>query len=187
MRIGGSEDGTTWGVEDFAPYVLDDAGQPSPVDDGDIRFTLPTVQYFLDLPFRLPEAELVRAVGREEVNGIAYDVVHATWGSIERNRDYDQYLIHVNPETHRIDRVTYTVREVAPFVTGTCHLDVQRLVDGLWVPHRVTVTPTPSDPTDDGGMHRMVVETMRYDSLQPGTWTLRDGVVPIDMDQKAGL
>jgi len=177
--LGGTADGLTWGIEDWQTYTVSAEGERIDVDDADIRFMLPTTQYFVDLPFRLTEAELVRAVGEQTLQGETYDVVYATWGSIEKNADYDQYVVYIDPQTHLVEHVTYTVREMAPFVTGTCHLSEHQQVGGLWLPGRMTVTADPEADPGDGGMHTMVVEAARTDSVDPETWALRDGLEPL--------
>lgn len=160
--VGGRRDGWTWGIEDWQTYTIDPDGQRSAVDDGDIHFMLPTTQYFLDLPFRILEAEIVHDVGERVIAGQPYQVVYATWGSVQANRDYDQYLLFVSPASGRIEKVQYTVREMGSFVTGTNHLDDQREVDGIWVPHRMTINQSPDAPLDEGAIHTMYVEAIDY-------------------------
>jgi len=177
--LSGEEAGLLWGLEQGSAYTAVGDDPPVPSDDGDIRFMLPTTQYFLDLPFRIPEAEHVRSVGERTVGGETFDVVYATWGSIAANGDFDQYLLFLDQQTHRIDKVQYTVREIAPFVGGTCHLMDQRQIDGLWIPHEMVVTASPDEDPSGGGMHRMVVEAIRHGTVDPDSWELREGVEPL--------
>ncbi len=174
----GSKTDWTWGITDGQTYTLDPQGARVDVDDGDIRFMLPTVQYFVDLPFRIVEAELVRSVGTQQVAGSEYTVVYATWGTIDKNREFDQYLVFIDPDTERIAKVEYTVREMAGFITGTAHLDDQRHIDGLWVAHRMTVTTSPDDALDTHS-HVMEIEALRYDSLVEDSWDLAEGLSPL--------
>ena len=157
---GGSLEGHTWGIERWSTYTVAPDGQRRDAPDPDIRFMLPTVQYFVDLPFRLLEAEIVRSVGEQQIGGEMYEVVYATWGSVEANREFDQYLVYLDPDTHRIEKVQYTVREMMPFAAGTCHLDDQREIDGIWVPHQMTVTAEPGDDPSEGWMHQMTITSL---------------------------
>lgn len=160
--LNGPDEGLTWGIQDWAPYTERD-GARTAVDDASIRFMLPTVQYFVEMPQRLTEAELVRHVGQQTVGGDTYDVVYATWGTLEANAEYDQYLLFFAPESGRLAKAQYTVREMMNLAVGTIHLDDQRAIDGYWVPHRMTVTSSPQDDPDTY-MHRMVLTDFHFDA-----------------------
>ncbi len=138
--LSGPREGWTWGIEDWKTYTESPAGDRNDRQRNNIRFILPTVQYFVDLPFRIIEAPIVRLADPQTIDGVEYDVVYATWGSVEANREFDQYLVFIDRETHRIDKVSYTVRELGSFLKGTCHLDDTREIDGIWIPHTLTVT-----------------------------------------------
>lgn len=155
----------TWEVRDRAAYERAGDGAREPVDDANIRFMLPTVQYFVELPQRLTEAELAAWTGETTVRGRTYDIVYATWGSWAANPKYDQYLVHVDRQTGRVGMLQYTVREAMRIATATAHLDDYREVDGLWIPFEMTVTAAPTDdPHGDGWMHRMTVTSVAFDS-----------------------
>ena len=110
----GAPDGLVWGIEAWKPWVDDGSGRQN-VEDSDIRFMLPTTQYFVEMPFRMLEAELVRDAGPVTVDGVTYDTVYATWGGWSANEDYDQYVIYLDPQTHRWAKVAYNrARDHAP-------------------------------------------------------------------------
>lgn len=133
----GPQTGQTWGITDWTVWE----GTPAnPVSSADLSFMLPTVHYFVEMPQRLTEAEIVRHVGTTGIDGVTYETVYATWGSVAANSDYDQYLIFLEPESGRIAKVQYTVREIAPFVTGIAHFEDVRDVDGFQLAHRMPVT-----------------------------------------------
>ncbi|MCB9679099.1 MAG: hypothetical protein H6737_28615 [Alphaproteobacteria bacterium] len=159
--LNGPEAGVTWGVTEGAAWRRVD-GVEQPSDSAQIRFMLPTLHYFVEMPQRLTEAPLVRYVGTEEVRGATYDVVYATWERIEANPQYDQYLVYLDPETHRLAKVHYTVREIAPVASGVAHLLDQRPVDGFWVAHDIPVTTGLHDDPE-AYMHRMVLDAVRFD------------------------
>ena len=144
--LDGPDPGLRWGMEDWRTWVQrpDGARQWQPHDDA--SFTLPTVHYFVELPLRLGEAELVRYVGPRTIGAHTYDVVFLTWQSWAPNPDYDQYLVFVDVETRRIAKVQYTVRRIARFATGTSHLEAYEEVGGVLLPTRIAVS---SDPEDD--------------------------------------
>lgn len=164
---GGEVEGTVWAIRDGQPLRQAPGGEREPVDDATIAFILPTVHYFVELPQRLTEAELVRHVGTETVGGSDYEVVYATWGSWAANETFDQYLVYIDPESGRIEKVAYTVREIARFIGGTAHYQAFQELDGVTLGTRITITNAVTDDpsTDQGLIHRMVIEEMAVEAL----------------------
>ncbi len=153
-------EGLVWGVQQWKPYRQRKGAQVVEfVDDSDIRFMLPTVQYFISLPFRVIEAPIAVDAGIVNIDGKSYQRVLATWGSIEPNREYDQYIVFIGQDSGLIEKLEYTVREVMPFITGTMHYDDFRDVGGVKVGFKQTVT---SSPTDQEVMHRIVLQDLRF-------------------------
>ncbi len=158
----GPRTGERWSVRDRV-VRSHTASADRVVDDADLRFMLPTVQYFVEMPVRLPEAAIVRSVGRQRVGDHEYDVVYATWGSVEANRAFDQYLVYLDPESHQLAKVWYTVRELGGFVQGIAHFEALVDVDGYLLPARVTVTPGLGDDVATDGLHTMVFTDAAFD------------------------
>lgn len=159
----GKKQGWMWGINDWQTWTIDPNGvREDDTDDGNIAFMLPTAQYFVDLPFRLLEAEHVRAIGTETVRGTPYDVVYATWGDVAVDRDYDQYVVYLDPDTHRVAMVQYTVREIAKFVTGTAHYRDLRETDGVWVAHEMVVNGGPDKDPASKSLHTMGVSDIAW-------------------------
>ena len=157
----GPEAGVTWGITSGRTWRRIN-GVKTMGQDPDIQFILPTSQYFLELPQRLTEAGIVQFVGEEEVRGVRYDVVFATWTTLAANPDYDQYRVYINQQTGRIDKVWYTVRELGGLFTGICHLDNHQETDGYWVPFTLSVTAAIDDDPDDY-IHRMELSYFNFD------------------------
>ncbi|MEM9195812.1 MAG: hypothetical protein AAGF12_41990 [Myxococcota bacterium] len=158
--LNGESANVTWGIENGEGWT-EAGGERTASDDPNLRFMLPTVHYFIELSQRLTEAPVVRWVDERTIDGRGYDVVFATWTSVEAHDGEDQYLVFIDQHTGRIGKVQYTVREIARFATGTCHLDDQREVDGVWIPHVMTVTAEPTDPVDEY-MHRMTISDFEW-------------------------
>ena len=172
----GAPDGLVWGIEAWKPWVDDGSGRQN-VEDSDIRFMLPTTQYFVEMPFRMLEAELVRDAGPVTVDGVTYDTVYATWGGWSANEDYDQYVIYLDPQTHRWAKVAYTVREIMRPASAIAHFDQLKEVEGIWIPHRMRIGGV-DDPAD-AWMHVMTIEAMRFDAHDRNSLTARAGVPPL--------
>lgn len=158
--LDGPEEGTTWGITEGSGWIERD-GQRTSSDDTNLLFMLPTVHYFMEISQRLTEASIARWAGERTIDGRTYDVVFATWRTVEAHDEEDQYLVFIDRATGRIGKVQYTVREIARFVVGTCHLGDQREVDGVWIPHRMSVTSEPTDSPEDY-MHRMSVSEFTW-------------------------
>ena len=164
--LNGDAAGERWGLQAWRTYRIDPDGSVDFSENGDIRFIIPTVQYFLELPFRIHEATIVRAAGTQTIRGRVYDRVFATWSTVEPNTVDDQYVIYVARDTGRMEKVEYTVRDIMRNITGTMHYADFRQVGGLMVPFVQSVTTQPDDDPDDY-MHRMTLESVKLDEVPP--------------------
>lgn len=162
----GSQAGARWGIEDWHPWEQPAGGERQASDNPDLRFMLPTLHYFVEMPLRLTEAEIIRYVGQQEVNGQTYEVVYLTWGSVEANPQYDQYLAFLDPETHQLAKIQYTVREIMRMASGTAHLQDVAPVGQVRLPQRITVTAAPGDDLSAGFMHEMRFTERAVDAVE---------------------
>jgi hypothetical protein len=160
--LNGAQRDITWGITAGSPWTRSKGAQV-PSEDADIRFMLPTVHYFIEVPQRLTEVPLVRYAGQETVRGTVYDVVFGTWESLEASARFDQYKIYLDPETSRIAKLYYTVREAGGLARGACHFDDVRSIEGYWLAHRMTVTAAIDDDPAAGWLHEMVISEFAFD------------------------
>ena len=154
--------GLVWGIAEGESWVQPPGKSAKPKNDGDLRFILPTMHYFTEIPYRLLEAPLVLDLGRETIDGRTYERVYATWESLEPNAEYDQYVVYIDTETGRIAKTHYTVREIFRSVSGTMHYEDYQAVDGAWMPHWMVVTSTPQDALEDY-LHEVRVRSWSFD------------------------
>ena len=164
--LDGEAVGERWGVQAWRTYRVASDGAIDFSEDEDIRFIIPTVQYFLELPFRIHEAPIVRAAGAESIDGRIFDRVFATWRTVEPNTTDDQYVIYIARDTGRMEKVEYTVRDIMRNLTGTMHYADFREIGGLMVPFVQSVTTHPDDDPEDY-MHRMTLESVKLDGVPP--------------------
>ena len=68
------------------------------------------MQYLFELPLRLVDTPILEYAGTREVEGMNYEIVCATWGSIEPNQNFDQYLLFIHPGTYQLASNSYTIR-----------------------------------------------------------------------------
>ncbi len=99
-----------YGVQSFRYYEIEEDGTPKFRNKKSLRFTLPAIQYLFELPLRLQKAPIVKYAGTTAVEGVTYDLVFATWKSLEPNEEFDQYLLYLSQETGRLTFANYTVR-----------------------------------------------------------------------------
>lgn len=158
----GEHDGLLWSITDWQTAVQDVGVMVPRKGHKEARFILPTMSYFVAFPYRILEAPIIFDAGPVDLDGVRYQTVFVTWEDARPQPEWDQYILYINPDTGRIDKATYTVRELARFVTGTMHFEDYRLVDDAWLPHRMVVTAKPTD-TDADAMHIVEVSSYRFD------------------------
>lgn len=175
-------EGLTWGVQSFKPYTVQEGGKVTFVDEKDIGFILNALQYFIEFPERGRGAEFVTYAGKRTVDGTLYDLVYITWGQLEAHSGADQYVAFINPKTHRMEKISYTVRDIAGFVSGTIHFDRFRDVDGVLVPFLMTVTSEGETDLSDF-LHQMVVKSVRLNPVPTSVFRV-DPALPLIGDSK---
>ncbi|MBL4845414.1 MAG: hypothetical protein JKY65_07810 [Planctomycetes bacterium] len=142
---------TLWGIHGWNTWRKAE-GQEAVYGDLEsaITFWLPTLQYFLEMPFRLAEAEIVDCAGPGEIvvagKRTAVDQVYLTWGSYVPHPRFDQYLAHVDSTTGFLLRADFTVRDLAGFAKGRVLYGDYRQVGDYWLPHLIQIG---TDPPED--------------------------------------
>ncbi len=169
--LGGEEDGRVIGIQNWATYHHDDAGQPVFEENANTRFWLPTVQYFVEAPFRLNEAEVVTWVGQEELNGRTYSKVFLSWGTEKPQGAVDQYIAWIDQKTGLLGFLEFTVRDIAPFVISTMAFEGYHEVQGFQVP---TVMRLLDKPGGVDGVHAMRVSQVRFNVDLPESSLIPD-------------
>ena len=152
--LNGKEQGTIWGVQDWHTYVKNEKGLKEKKDK-DIRFWVPTYQYFIELPNRIREATVVGYVGEKAIDGINCYGVMASWNTLEPQRDIDQYMLWINAETKRLVKVEYTIRDIFKFISGAAYYQNYQAYDGIILPAEM---PVESNLVKDGYLHKMSIE-----------------------------
>lgn len=171
--LAGDHDGTTWGMQSWSTYQQQGSGPAEFSENSDAQFILPAMQYLLEFPFRGLNAGLVAYAGVEVIGDVSYERVFVTWNSFDAHSDADQYVVYINPETHRIEKLAYTVREFAGFAKGAVHYRDFQSVGGVLIPMTQTVTGAPTDDLSDY-LHEMTIE--------PGSVVLDGDASVFDVD-----
>ncbi len=171
----GLDAGGVWGIHDWKTYTMASIGS-DPVFDPETKeltsrnFYLPALHYFNELPFRLLHADIAAYAGRREYHSKSYDLVFVTWQSPEPSKDYDQYLLWIDTDTHLVAKCLYTFRDAGPGIYGTIHYENYRSVDGVQIPFVQTVTASLPEntiyPLDRYYFHRLEIDSAAFDLIQ---------------------
>ncbi len=139
-----------------------------PEQDARISFGLAAFQYFFELADRLRNVPTLSYAGEKQLEGNTYDLVFATWNSVEPTEEYDQYLLYLNQENHLLEFATYTVRDNylpgAANLYATIRFSDFREINGFKVPfHQEVYLNGPGERGDY--THRLQVESFQFDSF----------------------
>lgn len=138
--------------------------------DKRISFGLAAYQYFFELSNRLMRAPIVVYAGERNFEGKTYDMVFASWETIEPHKGHDQYRLWIDRETKLIAFVENTVRENylpgAQSLYGTTKYSSYQDVAGVKVPFELSVYLNKPSKKDSRYVHRLSVKTFQFDTFQ---------------------
>jgi hypothetical protein len=163
----GTEKGLILGIQSWQMYrqKTQDGSAEKLKDDKKIRFILPTMHYFNELLARVANAEVVAYAGEKREADKTFDLVLCTWGSLEPNMN-DQYLLYINRQNCRLERVSYTIRDNFMWTPksfyGTAIYSDFRQVDQVWIPFRLDVYPFEQITKDK--VHTFQIQAFRFDT-----------------------
>jgi len=183
--------GEVMGVQSWKGYGASHAGaRVESAEDGLRSFYLPTLQYFAELPFRILSAQYITYGGERELDGSTYQLIYASWGSLEANLEHDQYELWINEETLLVEKCFYTVRGAFSGAVGTIHFDDYREVQGVMVPFLQTVTLADPEstlyPVGNNFFHQMRLESASFDSFPPEKLVVYPDRAPGDVKPDIG-
>ena len=172
-----------WGIQSWNTYKFTDHHKPVFKNDNDIKFWVPTYQYFIELPHRILSADTMIYIGKHTLeDGAVCDGVLASWKTIQPQHDIDQYIVWINSETGMIHKVDYTVREIYKFLIGRVWFQDYQDFDGFVLP---TSMPVESNLVRKGFLHEMRVLDFFPDTPQPKLIRPNPDL-PIMKDEKPG-
>lgn len=164
--VGGPRAGEQWGLQQWVPYLRPPGGEreflaADSEHGASLRIWMPTFQYFVELPFRLPEIPIVADTGEDTVGGKLYRRLFVTWRTAEPHVEEDQYLLWIDPESSLIERLAFTIRDFAGAAVAQGLLSDFREVQGVTLPFAMTFG---GDPEGGDISHRIVLESVRFDA-----------------------
>lgn len=135
------------------------------------RFGMAAFQYFMELTGRLNNAEYIRYAGEKEFNGKLYNLVFATWGSLEAHPEHDQYLLYFNQENNMLEYVSFTVRDnyldmpgSGMFYGSTSYSDI-RNINGFQVPFTISLFMNGPSEDNNDYLHQLKLSAFSFDGF----------------------
>ena len=106
----------------------------------------------------LPRASAAARHGRTR------DRLYVTWNQSEPQRDFDQYLLWVDPDSGLVDRVDFTIRALSGLAVATARFEDYDEVGGVKLASRIVIDAVlPTGHTLP--VHTIEVESRRWDSF----------------------
>ncbi|MEL6651601.1 MAG: hypothetical protein AAFQ87_12445 [Bacteroidota bacterium] len=158
--------GKIWGIQSWKTYA-GDANNPvqwHEENNPEIEFWLPTYQYFIELPQRILEADVLRYAGERRQGETNYDLFFASWKSAEPQKNYDQYLLWIDQQSHLIKQIQYTVRDQADWIQASLQYQAYSRENGR-VPFPAEMVINLGAPNPDKAMHKIRVGEIRLDAV----------------------
>ena len=149
--------GEEWGLADWESWSRKPEQGVKWKHSKKIKFWLPTYQYFIQFPMKIREATFIRYAGESNIQGKKYLTVFASWNSDEPQKDMDQYLIHLDPTTKRVEIIEYTIRGAGGWLRGACIYDTYLEVGNIIVPGVMKVLGLKADLEKPKEFHQMEV------------------------------
>jgi len=120
-----------------------------------MKFYIPTYQYFIEFPIRIQEATSIDYIGTKMIDGVKSEGVIASWNTVAPQKKLDQYVVWMNAESKRIVKIAYTVRDKYRFVSGVAYFKDYKDYDGIILP---STMPVESNLLKEGYLHKMSIK-----------------------------
>jgi hypothetical protein len=133
--LNGKKKDMVWGYNEGNTYIRKDVNSiPIDVDKKAIKFWIPTYEYFIELPFRISNADIIYYAGQEKYGLNLYDKVFVSWKQAAPQKKIDQYMLWVNQSTGFVDRMQYTIRDQGASFKGTVFIEEHTGYKGIIIP-----------------------------------------------------
>lgn len=166
----GKRKGETEGLQSWKNYFVDNTGNTTfpKKENKKIKFILPAIQYFIELPHRLLAAELITYAGEKEFDGKQYDLVLATWNKIKAHKQNDQYLLWINKETKLAEYCEFTIHEnfSSRFFTGSVAYKNYKTIAEVKIPFNMYLFAGSPKTDTTKNLHSMLIKSFTFDSFK---------------------
>lgn len=169
----GEKKGETVGLQSWKYYEIEDSEKAvfKEEEGKKIKFILPAIQYFIELPHRLLSAQLITYAGEKEFSGKKYDLILATWEKLKAHKQNDQYLLWINKETKLVEYCEFTIHEnfSSRFFSGSIAYKDFKDVDNVKIPFSMYLFAGSPKADLSKNLHKITIESFKFDSFQEST------------------
>ncbi|MCA9669932.1 MAG: hypothetical protein KC503_30260 [Myxococcales bacterium] len=158
--IGGSRAGWRWSLLRGKTYVAAPGKPDARRDHLRARLILPTMQFLIELPFRIASATHVAYVDTVRIAGRSTHRLLATWNEFVPDMRSDHWMLFIDAASKRLTRAHFTVRELGASLTATVHYADFRSARGLLLAHRITIANGPPSGDPSAYLHRATIESV---------------------------
>lgn len=167
--LAGNKKEITYGIQSLKHYELEGEEAEFKKKEG-IEFGIAAIQYLFELPIRLIKAPILKYAGTRNVEGTDYHLVFATWESIEPNKNHDQYLLYIHPDTYQLAFANYTIRAMyMPMPKGMYgsirYEDVAESPEGIKYASTLVVQINKLKKSQKYA-HKMVIEDLKINTFE---------------------
>lgn len=164
--LSGKEKNETWGIQSEQTYYLDEKGEPIVKKNKDMKFYIPTYQYFIEFPSRIQEATSIDYLGTKMIDGVKSEGIIASWNTVAPQKDLDQYTIWIDAESKRIIKIGYTVRDKFRFVSAEAYFQDYKDYGGIILP---STMPVKSNLLKEGYLNKMRIKNFTPNKVSSST------------------
>ncbi len=148
---------------------------------------LATYHYLMEAPMHLPDAEIIRYAGQKEIEGQTYETVYVTWGSEEPNKQFDRFLVYINPTTKHIDLLEVTINDFfLPMPKGmqhaTARYERKKTSIGAYLPSNVQIQLKGPKKLENK-VYSFALSNYKFDSFDKELLYPLDDVAPIGFNK----
>ncbi len=163
--LDGKWENNIWGMQSWRTYsgTALDIHRFDDKNDKNIEFWLPTYQYFIEIPSRVFEADVISFAGERTLDGNTYNLVFVTWKSSTPQRDVDQYMLWIDQETHVLRQIQYTVRDKFRWIHATLNYTLYETHEGMLIPVEMNINLL--GPHKMKTLHRIKIEDFEVNKV----------------------
>lgn len=186
--LNGKKEGRIYGTQSFQGYKQYPNEDVEYKKEGRHGWGVTAYHYLLEIPLRIQSATIVKYAGQEVYNGILYDKVFATWQNEEPNKEFDQWILYINPDTKRIDMLMTTIKEYYMPIPGFMYAtvlfrDYQKVGEKLIMPHKFVFQMFKPKKKENKYVYTVNFSDYKFDSF-PLSQLYPDKELPVYGDTK---
>ena len=164
--LNGDRPGERWGLQSWKTWRAEPGGDPVFEDSWVVATTLAGLRYFIELPLPQDTATHVQDAGMATWNGKTYERLYVTWERGEPQRDFDQYVLWIDPQSGLVARVDFTIRALSGLAVARAAFEEYADAGGVRFPRKIVIDGVlPTGHTLP--VHTIEIERVEWDTVEP--------------------